>query len=205
MSTAIPTGLQGVWTRTTLILDGVPTEDDTECVWAQGLRRFTDVRVSPTRSAGATVFAGTTVCTPDTLTWHHDLSIGLDASHPGETFNDTATFELDGDRLTERGTLDIDSTTLRYEEHWKRVSDPGHTPATWIIESNGKAFALAVAIGTWMVVAHGADGHGGGWTLRRHPEVGSTGRWTVLFGTSPEAIPLPESDPPTEWPWKRLD
>lgn len=205
MSTPIPTELQGVWTRTALILDGNPTDDDTECVWAQGRSRFTDVRVSPTQPAGATVFAGTAACTPDTLTWHHDFNIGLDLPHADEPFNDTATYELDGDQLTEHGALDLDGTTLRYEEHWQRVSDPGHTPATWIIEGDGKAVALAVTIGTWMVVAHGADGHGGGWTLRRHPDVDSTGSWTVQFGTSPEAIPLPESNPQREWPWQRLD
>lgn len=108
---------------------------------------------------------------------------------------------LDGDRLTERGVIDIDGTAFPYLEVWQRATALGQTSPTSVIERDQCIVAIAVTTGEWMVVAHGDVERSGGWVLRSAAD-GIGERWTVVFGTSPRPIPLPDSARDVRWPWR---
>ena len=130
-------GLDGVWRRTRLALEGVEVEGLSDVCWLQAGSWFGDLRTlrfgtdegSPA-SEGA--FSGRTRLAGPRITFLRDMDL-----RPGGE-PDSARLVLEGDELVESGHAVVGGERLAYEERWLRA---GPAASGRVLEGRGPADA----------------------------------------------------------------
>lgn len=117
-------GLDGVWRRTRLALEGVEVDARSDVCWLQVGSWFGDLRTlrleaAEDRAAPEEAFSGRTRLAGPRITFLRDLDL-----RPGGD-QDSARLVLEGDTLVETGSALVGGERLAYEERWTRAGPAG--------------------------------------------------------------------------------
>ena len=191
--------LGGVWVRDFRAIEGGPGREPSDVCWVQAGTYFADVRRGrPGAEVGHWLdrnqgFSGAITVEGSAITWWHDLDTM--PRPPGH--HDVGVVERRGDRLVERGP--------GYEEHWRRESTAGASPAVLELRctspgsGEGKLMARVVRVGD-LAAAVWAGNPGGGAVLtgRGWPERCRIGG-ADLLGDVQRVLRQPEAQAPPPW------
>lgn len=149
MTTPLPPGLVGAWTRDSIAVGDAPPAEPQRVRYLQALRSYADLRLDRD-GPGAACFAGTTTWAPPRASWSHDL----DLEPAGTAGLDQGTLEWLADgRMRERGTWAGPDGPVPYEEVWRPlpVGDGGLVA----LRSDGPPARLVQVGGHRLVVVDG--------------------------------------------------
>lgn len=148
--------LDGVWTRSSLSVEGQTPFEDSRVTWAQLGPWFVDLRSPQKEGARPAAFSGRVEWAPPRIRFLRDLDLAAEAP------DDTALLEIGDDQLVERGDVTIGGRSISYVEVWTRRRTSGGS--RMVLEgrttSDGPVCGRLIRLGDVLVVLVADELHG---------------------------------------------